>query len=214
MTCNVLSGTLSPTESINQQTPGCADAWCRSKDCRWRWWRRLPSVTWWRRVTRDSLRHRHVIVDWSHGHARRHLWRLARRQLWRRQQSAITTLWSVAATNRLSRVNHREIICSTLFAALTSDVGYTAKLKCKSSLTKRHYYRNYKMQMRLQYLRNQLRTYKQEQEKVTILLLGPFIASELSHWNLSDVWQELIGRWDSESELLLSAPGSYPNSLK
>jgi len=27
-------------------------------------------------------------------------------------------------------------------------------------------------------------------------------------------WQELIRRWDSERELLRSAPGSYPNSLK
>jgi len=26
--------------------------------------------------------------------------------------------------------------------------------------------------------------------------------------------QELIRRWDSERELLRSAPGSYPNSLK
>jgi len=26
--------------------------------------------------------------------------------------------------------------------------------------------------------------------------------------------QELIKRWDSERELLRSAPGSYPNSLK
>jgi len=33
--------------------------------------------------------------------------------------------------------------------------------------------------------------------------------------NVHKVWkQELIRRWDSERELLRSAPGSYPNSLK
>jgi len=34
------------------------------------------------------------------------------------------------------------------------------------------------------------------------------------HEHELQVAQELIRRWDSESELLRSAPGSYPNSLK
>jgi len=33
-------------------------------------------------------------------------------------------------------------------------------------------------------------------------------------YGTSQVIQELISRWDSERELLRSAPGRYPNSLK
>jgi len=35
-----------------------------------------------------------------------------------------------------------------------------------------------------------------------------------SHSPIASLLQELIRRWDSERELLRSAPGSYPNSLK
>jgi len=34
------------------------------------------------------------------------------------------------------------------------------------------------------------------------------------HKQQCTIIQELISRWDSERELLRSAPGSYPNSLK
>jgi len=49
------------------------------------------------------------------------------------------------------------------------------------------------------------------------LILSWLNSFNYRHKCVQEAWQctqELIRRWDSERELLHSAPGSYPNSLK
>jgi len=57
-----------------------------------------------------------------------------------------------------------------------------------------------------------LRSWSTDRQTDSVCSNRPHLASAAMRRNV--VIQELIRRWDSERELLRSAPGSYPNSLK